>query len=384
VSTTSLIFGAFRRHKVRTLFTVLSIAVAFAVYLVLATFYNGINGVTYYANAQRLMIWGETASLPLSYAPKIAAIPGVTAVNRSVGFDAFYPSAKYWVYVLTADPAAYFTVYPEYKLGDAQRQAFAADRQGAIAGAVLAKRLGWKVGDTIRLQNGLVQKNGSNVWVFHLTGIFDAPGIPEGYQQGFVAHYDYINEGRADAAKKDTADNLQVMVDDPRRTNSVAHRIEAMFAHSSPPTLAAPDQLLVASVLKSFGDIGALLMAICAAVFCSMLLVTGNTMASSVRDRLHEYALLRALGFARGRVAGLVLRESGVLIGTGAALGLALGWLLYDAMKVAVTQNLPAFIITWQTLVLAGVLAIGFALIAGLLPARRVTNLAVAETLRRT
>jgi len=366
------------------LFTVLSIAIAFAVYLVLATFYNGINGVTYYANAQRLMIWGETAPLPLSYAPKIASIPGVTAVNRTVGFAAYFSGAKYWVYVLAADPDAYFSVYPEYKLGDAERRAFAADRQGAVAGAVLAKRMGWKVGDTIHLQNGLVQKNGKNVWVFHLVGIFDAPGIPEGYQQGFVANYAYVNEGRADAARKDTADNFQVMVDNPRRTNSVAHSIEAMFAHSSPPTLAAPDQLLIASILKSFGDIGALLIAICAAVFCSMLLVTGNTMASSVRDRLHEYALLRALGFSRGRVAGLVLRETGMLIGSGAGLGVVLGWQIFESLKVVVTQNLPAFIITWQTLVLAAGLALGFALITGLLPARRVTNLAVAETLRRS
>jgi putative ABC transport system permease protein len=384
VNDTSLIFGAFRRHMMRTLFTVLSITIAFAVYLVLASFYNGINGVTYYANAQRMMVWGETARLPLAYLPKVAGIPGVTAVNYFTAFAAEYANAKKWVYVMGVEPNAYFKVFPEYKLGDAEKQTFLADRQGAVTGAVLAKKMGWKVGDTIRLQSGPVQKSGSTVWVFHLVGILGAPNLPEGYQEGFIAHYAYINEGLADVAHKDTANNFQVMVDDPRRVNDVAHRIEALFAHASPPTLAAPDQLLVGSVLKSFGDISALLVAICAAVFFSMLLVTGNTMASSVRDRLHEFALLRALGFTRLRVAALVLREAAVLIGTGAVLGVALGWQIYGAMKDMVTQNLPAFVVTWQALAFAALLALAFALITGLLPARRVTKLAVADTLRRS
>jgi putative ABC transport system permease protein len=384
VTSASLIFGAFRRHKTRTLFTIASITIAFAVYLVLATFYSGIHGVTYYANAQRMMVWGETARLPLAYLPKVANISGVTAVNYYTTFAAEYANAKKWVYVMGVEPNAYFKVYPEYKLGDAEKRTFLADRQGAVTGAVLARKMGWKIGDTIRLQSGPVQKSGSTVWVFHLVGILGAPSLPEGYQEGFITHYAYINEGRADVANKDTAQNFQVMVDDPRRVNEVAHRIETLFAYASPPTLAAPDQMLVASVLKSFGDISALLVAICAAVFFSMLLVTGNTMASSVRDRLHEFAVLRALGFTRLRVAALVLREAAVLIGTGAALGIALGWQIYGAMKDMVTTNLPAFVVTWKALVLAALLALVFAVIAGLLPARRVTKLAVADTLRRS
>jgi len=379
----SLVLSVFRRHKMRTLFTVLSVVVAFAIFLVIATLNRGFNGLMNYALTQRLVVISENLQLPLSYAARLTAVPGVKAVAYETGIYGYFRDQKNGVYVHAAPFPAYLSVNPEQNLTAAEKQALLKDRQGAVAGAVLAKKMGWKVGDTIPISKGPPQKNGSTTWYFHLDGIFKS-NLPEGMQQDFVAHYDYINEGRADPTQKDKLGNIIVFIDDPRDISRVSHAIDRQFATSQPSTMTLPEQLLAATVVKSFGDIEAILIEVAVAVFFSMLLVAGNTMANSVRQRVHEFALMRALGFSRRRIAGLVVRESALLIGTGTVLGLLLGWQICRLMSPAITANMPYFLVTWQSLGLGVLLAVVFTFLIGILPARRATTLAVADTLRRT
>lgn len=379
----SLTFAVFRRHKMRTLFTVLSVSVAFAVFLVLATLYNGFAGLVNYGRAQRMDVWSDGfGRLPLSYAAKIAPIAGIKAVSYQTGIYGNFRDPRNAVTVAGVPFEQYMEVYPELSVTGAERKAMLGDRQCAIAGAPLADKLGWKIGDTIPVSGGPPQKNGSTTWVFHLCGIFKST-LPDTLMQNLVAHYAYLNEGNPDGAARDQVDQIVLTTDNARDTAVMAHTVEKIFANAQPPAMALPDALLYLSVVKSFGDVGAIVTYIGAAVFLSMLLVTGNAMSNSVRDRLNEFALMRALGFSRRRLVWQVLRESGWIIGLGAALGLALGWWLCRLMAPVVVDVLPYFVVTWQAVAVAAVLAVIFAVLTSILPARRVTALPVADTLRR-
>ena len=378
----SIVFAAFRRHKVRTLFTVLSVTVAFAIFLVIAALHAGYGGMLNYAQSQRLIVLGESLNLPVSYAAKIAALPGVKAVDYDTGFYGIYREPKNGVYVQAAPFPAYLIVYPERKLTAAARHAMLMDRQGAVVGAELARKMGWKVGDTIPLSYGPAQTNGSTTWYFHLQGIFESD-LPNETQQDFVAHYEYVNEGRADVSQKDRVAMIYVFINDARDISRMANLIDAKFAASQPSTLTLPEQFLAASVIKSAGDIGSALIAVAVAVFFSMLLVAGNTMANSVRQRVHEFALMRALGFSRWRLAGLVVKESAVLIGMGTVLGLALGWWVCQLMTPIIGASMPYFAISSLSLLLGVLLAGVFLCLISIFPARRATSLPIADTLRR-
>jgi putative ABC transport system permease protein len=277
---------------------------------------------------------------------------------------------------------AYLTVNPEKKLTPAERHSMLMDRQGAVVGAELARKMVWKVGDTIPISNGPPQTNGATTWYFHLNGIFESD-LPKEAQQDFVTHYEYVNEGRADLSQKDKVGNIFVFINDARDISRVAHLIDAKFAASQPSTLTLPEQFLAASVIKSVGNIGDALIAVAVAVFFSMLLVVGNTMANSVRQRVHEFALMRAVGFSRWRLARLIVKESAVLIGTGTVLGLGLGWGICQFMTPIISANMPYFAVSSLSLVLGLLLAAIFLCLISILPARKATSLPVADTLRR-
>lgn len=257
-----------------------------------------------------------------------------------------------------------------------------ADRKCAIAPSSLVRKYGWKIGDTVPLEGAAPQKDGNTTWQFRICGVFEST-LPDTLNQNLVGNYAYINEGLADPHAKDVVNQIFVMADDARNVPAVTHAIDRAFSGTEPSTMAMPDMLLYASVMESFGDVGAILTAVGLAVFFSMLLVTGNAMANSVRQRMNEFALMRALGFSRKNLAWQVLWVSMLVIGLGAAIGLPLGAKLCDAITPAVGQILPYFYVTWQNVVFAVLLAGLFSILTGILPARRVTTLAVADTLRR-
>lgn len=379
-----LALSAYRRHVGRTLFTILSVATAFAIFTLLAAIRQGLSGQIDYTQAQRLitinlMMNGDT--LPVSYGQKIAAIPGVSVVSYSKQFMTYYRRPGNAVAVL-AFPPNVLKVYPEFKFpGTAQRRSFLSDRRGAIAGPALAARMGWKVGDMIPLEGGPVQKNGSTTWLFHLDGIYSA-NLPEGYQSLFVTNYDYYNEGIADPRLKDRVYQFDTLISNPRDIARISHAVDRAFADSTPQTLTFSEQQMTLSGLREFGDVGAIISYIGAAVFFSMLLITGNTIANSVRERLNEFAMMRALGFGRWRLMRLVLLESLLLTGAGALLGIAAGWEICRLISPSITEILQGFTVTASAIGIGAALSLLFAIAIGAGPGWRVTALSVANSLR--
>ncbi|HEX3665916.1 MAG TPA: ABC transporter permease [Rhizomicrobium sp.] len=379
----SLTFAVFRQHKVRTLFTVLSVTVAFAVFLVLATLYSGFAGLVNYGRPQRLDVWSDGfGRLPLSYVAKIAPISGVSAVSYQIGIFGHFRDAKNSVFVAGVPFEQYMKVFPELSVNGAERQAMLGDRLCAIAGGPLARKMNWKIGDTIPISGGPAQKNGGTTWYFHLCGIFRST-LPDSFMQDLVANYEYLNRSVADIAARDQVDQIVLMTKNTSQVSTVARTIEAKFANAQPTAIALPDALLYLSVVKSFRDIGIFVICVGLAVFLSMLLVTGNAMANSVRERLCEFAVMRAMGFSRRRLLSHVLQESAWIVGAGALLGLLFGWRLCLFMTPFIGDVLPYFVVNLQSVAAAILLAVLFSFLVGILPARRVTALPVADTLRK-
>ena len=379
-----LALSAFRRHKGRTVFTVLSVAMAFAIFVVLAAIANGMDGHISMAAAQRLDTEPAiNAPLPVSYGATIRATPHVKAMTYDTAFVGYFRDPKQRVLVIGNAVPSLFDVYPEVALPNDQKEAFLHDRSGAVVSDEVAAKMGWHVGQTIPIQDGPAQANGSRTWLFHIDGIFHE-NMPEGTARFMNAHYDYINDGIPPSARKDTVDKFDSLVDDPKNVDSVAAAIDARFTNASPDTRTQTVQEEALSEMRQFGDVGTIITYVGVAVFASMLLIIGNTMANSVRERMGEFAMMRAIGFGRFEVALIVFRESAILVGTGAILGMLVGWGLSRLMAPVMTQVLLAFSLTWTAIALAAVLALFFALATGFFPGRQVARMPVAAALRRT
>jgi len=371
------------RHKARTAFTILSVATAFAIFAVLSAVAQGLSGQLHFITAQRLVTASRLSGqrLPVAYVEQIASVPGVQAVTYNVQFDGYYQQPNRTVSVLAFDVTTLLQVYPEFSISPAQRQKFMSDREGAIAGAALAEQMGWRVGDTVPIRGGPPQRDGSTTWYFHLDGVYHA-NLPLGYQKFFAVNYAYLNEGLALAAFKDSVEQFNEVASDPTQMSRIANDIDKKFAGGPIRTVTRSEQEQTLSMLRQFGDIGALVTYVGIAVFFSMLLISGNTIANSVRERLGELAVMRALGFGRPQIAVLILLEASALIGVGTAVGLAAGWLVTRKMSPIMVMVLQGFTLTWRAIGTAIGLALLFVLMIWLLPGRRAARLPIAETLR--
>jgi len=227
-----------------------------------------------------------------------------------------------------------------------------------------------------------LQQNGSGTWYFHLLGIYHAD-LPTAYQNFFIGHYQYFNEGVADPKLKDVVFQYIERIDDPRNATRISNAIDAQFANASPQTLTQSEVEEAVSFIRQFGNITAMVIYVGIAVFFSLLLIVGNTLAQSVRERTSEFAMFRALGFRRAWIVLLIFQESLLLILSGSLVGLILGYLATRLLYPGVGNLLQTFGMTWGAVGLGIALGAVFGIIAALVPMRRVTRLQVAEALRR-
>jgi putative ABC transport system permease protein len=382
MNTLILIWSALKRRKARTIFTWLSVVVAFVLFSVLAAVRYGMLGQLTVSVAERLDTNNKAqGSMPLSYYSKIVTVPGVTVATYLTGFTGYYKEPKNTLQVLMFSPTI-FQVFAEAKLPPEQLAAWQADRQGVIVGPELARRMGWKIGDTIPIQSKTLQKNGSGTWYFHLLGIYHAD-LPTTYQNFFIGHYQYFNEGVADPQSQNVVFQYIERIDDPRNATRISNAIDAQFANSSPQTLTQSEVEEAVSFIRQFGNITAMVIYVGIAVFFSLLLIVGNTLAQSVRERTSEFAMFRALGFRRAWIVLLIFQESLLLILSGSIAGLILGYLATRLLYPGVGNLLQTFGMTWSATGLGIALGAVFGVIAALVPMQRVTRLQVAEALRR-
>jgi putative ABC transport system permease protein len=377
-----LILANLFRKKVRLLLTLGSFSVALFLFAFLAVVKKAFTGGAELASANRLVTINRVSiiqPIPLSYRDKIARIPGVESVTHDNWFGGVYQDEKNFFPQFVIDPENQRKVFPELIVPDDQWSNFLKDRQGAIVGARTAKRFGWKIGDRIPIKTTIYGSGGA--WEFIIDGIYHGKR-PEDDETQFWFQWDYFEE-RVPERIKGLAGWYTVKLNSPDDALQVAKTIDADFANSPYETKTDTESAFAASWVKQFGNIEFLILTIGSVVFFTLLLVTGNTMAISVRERTGELAILKAIGFKDYSVLLFVLAEALAIALGGGLLGLALAILAIPALSAALNGLLPNLILS-KSMVAAGLafaLLIGAA--SGLLPGIGAMRLRVVDAMRR-
>jgi putative ABC transport system permease protein len=317
--------------------------------------------------------------LPIAYQTRLQSTPGVEVATHNTWFGGVYQDPSNFFAQIVVDPEPFMTIYPEYHLPPEQMTAWLADRQGAIVGADLAKRFGWKVGDRIPIQATIWQPKGGGItWEFNIAGIYDGEqGIDK---TQFFFRYDYLDENRAGG--EGAVGWFVVKIADASQAQVMGARFDEMFANSSAETKTTTEKGFVEGFANQVGDIGTIMILIATAVLFTMLLIAATTMAQAVRERTSEMAVLKTLGFSGLTILVLVLGEAIIITGLGGGLGLLASW-LFVQQGDPTGGMLPIFVLPPRDVAVGGALILGMGLLAGALPAMQAMQLKITDGLRR-
>ena len=378
-----LIGSNLRRKKVRSLLTLLSILVAFLLFGFLSAIKQALAGGVTLAGQNRLWVRHKVSiiqSLPEFYKARIERIPGVASATHQTWFGGLYQDPKNFFPQMPVVPEEFLDMYPEFLVSPEEKQAWIKTRTGAIVGRKTADRFHWKVGDKVPILSSIYAKtDGSRLWDFEIVGIYDGKEKNTDTTQLFF-RYDYFDEARLWG--KGQVGWYIVRVKDPAEAAEVAKRVDAEFENSAAETKAEPEGAFLQGWAKQIGDITLITATILSAVFFTILLVAGNTMAQSVRERTGELGVLKAMGFTNTQVLGLVLGESCVLAVLGGGLGLGLACLIISRGDPT-GGMLPLFFFPTLDVLVGAALCLALGLVAGIFPALQAMRLRVAEALRR-
>lgn len=379
----SLVWAQLFRSKTRTALTLLSVVAAFLLFGLLdsvrVAFSSGgsVDGANRLVVASRLSI---TQSLPVSLQSQIRNVAGVRDVTYAMWFGGIYRDPKDFFPNFSVAPN-FFDVYTNYELPADQRKAFADNQTGAIVGESLARKFGWKIGDTIPLQATIFPRGGSNDWPLQLSGIFRSRdrAAAANEENQLMMHWKYFDESN-DYIKSQVS-WFTVKLANPDNASRVANAIDALSANSDHETKSQTESAFQQAFVKQFADIGLIVTAIMGAVFFTLLLLTGNTMAQAVRERIPELATLKTLGFQDRTVLMLVMIESVLLIVLGGLIGMGLAAAVMPILGKASGGMLPGGGVPAQTWLIGLGLMVVIGVVVGVLPALRARRLKIVDAL---
>jgi putative ABC transport system permease protein len=377
-----IIWANLFRKKIRLALTIGSFAVALFLFVFLAVVQDAFSRGADVAGADRLVIINRTSiinPLPLSYRDKILRIPGVKVITHNNWFGGIYIEEKNFFPQFVIDPKNQRQVFPELIVPDDQWNAFLKDRQGAIAGKQVAERFHWKVGDRIPIKTTLY--GGSSVWEFNLDGIYHGKR-PQDDETQFWFQWDYFEEKVPESFKGNIGWYV-LRIDDPNDAPRIAKAIDTEFMNSPYETKTETESAFAAGWVKQFGNIRTLILSIGTVVFFTLLLVTGNTMAISVRERTSELAVFKAIGYSDRAVLFFVLAEALTIAVIGGAIGILLAQAAIPGLGKALSGLLPSIVLAPKMLVYGLVLALFTGFLSGILPALGAMHLRVVNALRR-
>ena len=372
------VFRNLFRKKTRTILTIGSIAVALFLFGLLVTIERSLNAGVDVAGVDRLIVRNKISlimPLPLAYQERLRQIDHVSEATYASWFGAIYQEPKNFFPQFAIDTETYRMVFPEFEISEEGWQAFLADQAGAVVGRVTAERFGWEVGDRIPLQGTFL----SGTWEFNLRAIYEGsrPGDDESQ---FWFHAKFLDESRNWG--KGTVGWYTVKIDDPDHAVAVSKAVDERFGNSAYETSTETEQAFAAGFAKQIGNIRMLILSIGAVVLFTLLLVTGNTMAMAVRERVPELGVLKTLGFGDRTVLFLVLAESLVVATFGGALGVFLAK-LFTLGGDPTGGFLPVFYLSSGEMIFGIAIAIFVGLVAGSIPALTAMNLRIVDALRR-
>lgn len=377
-----LVWASLFHKKTRLILTLLSLIAAFMLFGLLQAVSVLFSSGADFVGANRLITQAKvsfTQPLPLSLLPRIEAIPGVARVAWSQFFGGIYIDERNFFPQFAVDPERLLDSYPEWKLPDAQREAFIRTKTGAIVGRKLVDKYGFKIGDKIPLKSFIfTKKDGSRAWEWEVVGIFDGQDEDWAGRSNLM----YLNFGHFDDARQfgqGSAGVYIIRVADPNDSERIANAVDRQFENSPDETKTQTEKDWNLSFARQIGDIGLIVTAILGAVFFTILLVTGNTMSQAVRERIPEFAVLKTLGFSDARVTALVLAEAFALCLIGGLVGMVLA---VGAAKVVsgLLNGSPVVVqpVVWLQALLT---MVGLAVAVGIFPALRARRLQIVDAL---
>jgi putative ABC transport system permease protein len=370
------------RHPLRSGLTVAAVAIALLAFGLLRTvldaWYAGVKS----ASATRLVTRNSISlimPLPLAYAPRIRQVAGVSRVTWGTWFGGLFQSEKNFFPTFAVDPPGYLELYPEFVMPDDQVQAYLRERNACIVGRKTAERFGWKLGDTVPLLGTIYP----GTWELVIRGIYR--GRDRGVDEtGLLFHWEYFNE-RVKAIYPGAADSVGwylVGVKDPHRAAEISAAIDALFHNSLAETLTETEKAFNLGFLRMTEAILTVIRLVSFAVIAIILVVAANTMAMTARERMSEYATLKALGFDGLKIGTLVWGESLTLTAAGGALGTALTFPVARYFELELGQFFPVFQVSRTTLLLDAAVILFVGVAASILPTWRAATVNVVEGFR--
>ena len=373
-----LIFKNILRNKRRTLLTISSLVVSLFLIVSLATILTEFDRGGDESSPVRLVTRHSvslTFPLPMAHLDKIKAVPGVKEVTPFSWFGGMYKDEKNFFANFAADATKLRAVMPELKMSDAEWQAFINDRQGAIVGQKLVKMYGFTPGQRITLKSPIYDVSVE----FIIRGICTG-----GDEKTLFFHHEYINE-LLPPRRQNQVGTFSIVANSPEDVPRIAQTVDSLFVNTDAPTKTESEREFALSFAAMLGGVKQFLYFIMGAITFSLLLVMGNTMAMTVRERTKEVGTLKAIGFQRRTIAALFLGEALIVACIGAAIGIGGAALLYNAIDLSLfIPNFLSFVPTKQTLATAFGLSILVGFVSVIYSAYRVSGLTIAEALRST
>jgi putative ABC transport system permease protein len=377
-----LLKNAFR-HKLRTALTMVGLVVAICAFGLLRTivdaWYAGVEG----SSSTRLVTRSNislTFALPLNYGQRLRGVEGVQQVSWANWFGGVYVTERNFFPQFAIDPTTYLPLYPEYRLPEEQKQAFYRDRQGAIVGRKLADKFGWKIGDQIPLRGTIYP----GTWTFNLRGIWDGADAKTDESQ-LLMHWGYVNETiRLKSPRRADAVGVYIVgIDEPNNAALVGQRVDQLFANSLAETMTETEAAFQLSFVSMSEAILVAVRAVSLIIVVIIMAVMANTMTMTARERLAEYATLKALGFSPGFVVRLLFGESLLIAAIGGLAGVLLTLPLAAGFRSAVGTLFPVFQVSTLTMALQLAAALGVGAVAAAWPAWKMSRIDIVAGLRQ-
>jgi putative ABC transport system permease protein len=379
-----LVFKNIFRHKLRSLLTLFGLVVAILAFGLMQTVVNAWYAGSDMASAQRLVTRNAVSlvfPLPIYYRDRIKAIDGVTAVTVSNWFGGIYKDmtpANFFAQ-FAVDQDNFFDLYPEFKVNRDELLAFRKDRRGVMVGRLLADQHGFKVGDAIALKGTIYP----GTWDFVVRGIYE-PKDETTITRQLYFHWDYLNEQirKLYPRRAEQVGVFIVQIADGSRAAEVSQNVDREFRNSLAETLTETEKAFQLSFIAQTETIVMAVRVVSFVVIVIIFAVVANTMAMTARERLAEYATLKALGFGPGFVAALIVGESLMITALGGALGILASFPAAAGFKAAMGSFFPVFKVAPETVAMQAASALAVGVLAGILPAARAARVKIVDGLR--
>jgi putative ABC transport system permease protein len=372
------------RNRRRSILTISSVAVSLCLLGVLIAIYHALfYGEATPGQALRLVVRHRVSlaqPIPVAYEAKIRTLPHVKEVSVWNWYGGTYKDArdpKNFFARFGVEPAAFMKIRTQMEMSDDQRRAFITDRTGCVVSRDLAQKLGLKLGDRITLTGDIYP----GTLELKVVGIFEDPDA----QQSLYFNYDYLRD-TLPMGRRNYISVVAVLADSPDNVPRIAKAVDDMFANSSPPTKTESEQQFALSFVSFLGNVKLFLLSICAAVTFTILLVSGNTMAMSVRERIREVGVLKTLGYTNNTILGIIIGEAITIALIGGAVGLLLASMLTVFVRnVSVSMGigqLHNLSMTLLPIALALLIAVLIGFVSSFVPAWNAARTNILDSLR--